>query len=93
MIFLKQPLILFHVVGQGRFSVVLDGLLKPQALTVHGDFVYCVDSDTEMMYRANKKTSGPVVEIHGKFSNLADVEAIDKTRSSGMFFVSTFPVC
>ncbi|XP_065070459.1 low-density lipoprotein receptor-related protein 6-like [Rhopilema esculentum] len=68
--------------GQGRFSVVLDGLLKPQALTVHGDFVYCVDSDTEMMYRANKKKSGPVVEIHGKFSNLADVEAIDKTRSS-----------
>jgi len=66
--------------GQQRKSVVLDSLLKPRALTVHGPHVFWVDSDTEMVYRADKNGRGKTVEVHGKFRNLADVQAVNRTR-------------
>ena len=71
------------VAGQHRTSVVLDGLLKPRALTVHGSFVYWVDSDTEMMHRSSVKEGSKATEVHGKFRSLSDIKAVNRTRRSG----------
>ena len=45
--------------------------------------MFWVDSDTEMVYRADKNGRGKTVEVHGKFRNLADVQAVNRTRRNG----------
>ena len=77
----------FTFAGQLRRSVVLETLLKPQALTVHGDHVYWVDSDTEMVHIADKTGKGKTSEIHGKFESLTDVQAVNRTRAKGKLFI------
>ena len=54
---------------------------------MHGPFVYWVDSDTEMMYRADKSGKGKAIEVHGKFRNLADVQAVNRTRRNGRIYL------
>ena len=39
-----------------------------------------------MMHRADKTGKGNAVEVHGKFRNLADVQAVNRTRRNGEFF-------
>ena len=50
---------------------------------MHGSHVFWVDSDTEMMYRTDKNGKEKAVEVHGKFRNLADVQAVNRARRNG----------